>query len=207
MKSFVIVFVICLSCSAYGDDKKPAKAIAVLGLSDTVHGNITFSQPSCTEAVFIQIEIVGLTPGKHGFHVHEKGDLSGGCLSTGGHYNPDKVNHAARESADRHVGDLGNVEANANGIVSTSYSDTVINLFGARSIIGRAIVLHSGEDDLGLTDHPDSKKTGNAGGRLACGIIGILEPSDEEWPCSNGSPHLGVASLLLIVVAIVGYRF
>lgn len=94
--------------------------------------------------------------------------------STGGHYNPDKVNHASRESAVRHVGDLGNVEANANGVVSTSYSDNVINLFGSRSVIGRGVVLHAEEDDLGLTDHPDSKKTGNAGGRLACGVIGIL---------------------------------
>ena len=74
----------------------------------------------------------------------------------------------------RHVGDLGNVLADGAGRVSTSFSDSVISLFGARSIIGRAIVLHGEEDDLGLTDHPDSHKTGNAGGRVACGIIGIL---------------------------------
>lgn len=94
--------------------------------------------------------------------------------STGGHYNPDKVNHGARESPVRHVGDLGNVEANENGVVSTSYSDNVMSLFGLQSVIGRAVVVHSAEDDLGSTDHPDSKKTGNAGGRLACGVIGIL---------------------------------
>ncbi|CRL04705.1 CLUMA_CG017768, isoform D [Clunio marinus] len=175
MKSLVIIFVICLSCCAYGEDNKPAKAIAVLGFSDKVFGNVTFSQPSCHEAVFIQIAIVGLTPGKHGFHVHEKGDLSGGCVSTGGHYNPDKLKHGAREDSDRHVGDLGNVVADQTGTVSTSYSDNVITLFGSRSIIGRAIVVHAAEDDLGRTDHPDSHKTGNAGGRLACGIIGILK--------------------------------
>lgn len=94
--------------------------------------------------------------------------------STGGHYNPDKVNHGSRDDSVRHVGDLGNVMADANGVVSTSYSDTVITLFGSRSIIGRAIVLHAAEDDLGKTDHPDSHKTGNAGGRVACGIIGVL---------------------------------
>jgi len=174
MKSLVIAFVICLSCSAYGDDKKPAKAIAVLGFSDKVFGNVTFSQPSCTDAVFIQVDIVGLTPGKHGFHVHEKGDLSGGCVSTGGHYNPDKLKHGAREDSVRHVGDLGNVVADEHGVVATSFSDNVTTLFGSRSIIGRAIVVHTGEDDLGQTDHPDSHKTGNAGGRAACGIIGIL---------------------------------
>lgn len=74
----------------------------------------------------------------------------------------------------RHVGDFGNVLADENGRVSTSFSDKVVTLFGARSIIGRAIVVHSDEDDLGKTNHPDSHKTGNAGGRVACGIIGIL---------------------------------
>jgi len=69
---------------------------------------------------------------------------------------------------------LGNVDANAAGVVSTAFSDNLITLFGARSIIGRAIVLHADEDDLGLTDNADSLKTGNAGARLACGIIGIL---------------------------------
>jgi hypothetical protein len=94
--------------------------------------------------------------------------------STGGHYNPDRLNHGARDAQVRHVGDLGNVVADESGRVSTSFSDNVITLFGGRSIIGRAIVVHADEDDLGLTDHSDSHKTGNAGGRVTCGIIGIL---------------------------------
>lgn len=96
------------------------------------------------------------------------------CRSTGSHYNPDRLHHGAREDQVRHVGDLGNVLADETGKVSTSFSDSVITLFGARSVIGRAVVVHSDEDDLGKTDHPDSHKTGNAGGRVACGIIGIL---------------------------------
>lgn len=84
------------------------------------------------------------------------------------------MNHGAREAQIRHVGDLGNVIADENGRVSTSFSDSVITLYGARSIIGRAVVVHTEEDDLGLTDHPDSHKTGNAGGRVACGVVGIL---------------------------------
>lgn len=108
------------------------------------------------------------------------------------------MKHGARESAVRHVGDLGNVVADNNGIVSTSYSDNLITLYGSRSIIGRAVVVHAAEDDLGITDHPDSTKTGefsfvncasssprnslffsipqigNAGGRVACGVIGVL---------------------------------
>lgn len=72
------------------------------------------------------------------------------------------------------MGDLGNVLADQSGRVSTSFSDQVITLYGARSIIGRAIVVHNDEDDLGKSDHPDSHKTGNAGGRVSCGVIGIL---------------------------------
>lgn len=83
------------------------------------------------------------------------------------------MKHGGPEDQIRHVGDLGNVVADSNGIVSTIFSDSVISLFGAKSIIGRAIVLHAEVDDLGKTDHPDSTKTGNAGGRLACGVIGI----------------------------------
>lgn len=75
-------------------------------------------------------------------------------------FNADKLKHGARESAVRHVGDLGNVVADNNGIVSTSFSDDIITLYGSRSIIGRAVVVHAAEDDLGITDHPDSTKTG-----------------------------------------------
>lgn len=70
---------------------KPLKAIAIIS-GDGVNGNVTFTQNGCGEAVLIEVSIIGLQPGDHGFHIHEKGDLSNGCLSTGGHYNPDKVN-------------------------------------------------------------------------------------------------------------------
>ncbi|XP_053689934.1 uncharacterized protein LOC128738652 [Sabethes cyaneus] len=150
------------------------KAFAFLQGTSGVTGNVTLSQPSCTEPVFIEVNVIGLTPGKHGFHVHEKGDLSDGCASTGGHYNPDKVTHGAPDDQVRHVGDLGNILADENGIAKTSFSDTVVSLYGTRSVVGRAIVVHSGVDDFGKTNHPDSLKTGNAGGRVVCGVIGIL---------------------------------
>lgn len=67
------------------------KAIAVINGPNGVYGNVTFSQNSCGEPVLIEVSILGLSPGEHGFHIHEKGDLSNGCASTGGHYNPDKV--------------------------------------------------------------------------------------------------------------------
>lgn len=151
------------------------RAIAVIRGNEGVAGNITFSQSSCTEpGVYVEVSIIGLKPGSHGFHVHEKGDLSDGCLSTGGHYNPDRLAHGAPQDHIRHVGDLGNIVADQAGVARTSFTDQVISLFGARSIIGRGVVVHAEIDDFGKTDHPDSQKTGNAGGRVGCGVIGIL---------------------------------
>ncbi|XP_037946538.1 extracellular superoxide dismutase [Cu-Zn] isoform X3 [Teleopsis dalmanni] len=171
----VIVAALALCVVAVRAEKiAPIQAIAYLddpaGVSQ-VKGNITFTQNACGENVYIRIYVTGLTPGKHGFHVHEKGDLTNGCLSTGGHYNPEKVDHAAPNDEVRHVGDLGNIEANEYGVVDTMLTDHVISLSGKRAVIGRGIVIHSDADDLGKTNHPDSKKTGNAGSRVACGII------------------------------------
>lgn len=94
--------------------------------------------------------------------------------STGGHFNPDQFPHGGPLDHYRHVGDLGNVFADPNGIVSTQFTDSVISLYGDRSIIGRAIVVHAAEDDLGKAGDSGSVTTGNAGARLACGVIGIL---------------------------------
>lgn len=139
------------------------------------------------------MNITGLVEGDHGFHVHEKGDLTGGCLTLGAHYNPDKVkfnfkwiiqwfndvnpkqlDHGAPKDEIRHVGDLGNVRADSTGIAKTIFSDSLISLVGPRSIMGRGVIVHQDVDDLGKGGHPDSLKTGNAGGRAACGVIGYL---------------------------------
>lgn len=84
------------------------------------------------------------------------------------------MDHGAPKDEIRHVGDLGNIRANEHGWAATKFSDQVITLAGLRSIIGRAVVVHSGVDDFGKSAHPDSKKTGNAGGRAGCGVIGIM---------------------------------
>ncbi|EAA09396.4 superoxide dismutase [Cu-Zn], chloroplastic [Anopheles arabiensis] len=194
----VLIALSTVLCVVLAKDQ-PRKAIVYLQGTSGVSGNVTISQPSCTEPVFIDINVVGLTPGKHGFHIHEKGDLTDGCASTGGHYNPDKVSHGAPNDQVRHVGDLGNIAADENGIAKTSYSDTVVSLYGARSVIGRAIVIHAEVDDLGKTNHPDSLKTGNAGGRVACGVIGILEPFDEpDSECSSGQQGLLPAAVTVV---------
>ena len=95
--------------------------------------------------------ITGLTPGKHGLHVHEFGDTTNGCMSTGPHFNPNNMDHGAPTDKIRHAGDLGNVEATAGGCDFT-IEDMQIPLSGANSIIGRAFVIHELEDDLGRGD-------------------------------------------------------
>ena len=117
-------------------------------------------------------DITGLAPGKHGLHVHEFGDTTNGCMSTGPHFNPNKMTHGAPTDAVRHAGDLGNVIADAGGCKFT-IKDMQIPLSGANSIVGRAFVIHELEDDLGKGDNSEigtqgktSSTTGNAGARL-----------------------------------------
>uniref|UniRef100_UPI00193A57D4 superoxide dismutase [Cu-Zn] 2-like n=1 Tax=Styela clava TaxID=7725 RepID=UPI00193A57D4 len=119
--------------------------------------------------------VEGLKAGKHGFHVHEFGDFSQGCISTGGHFNPNLREHAGPADVDRHVGDLGNIIAEENGQAVVDITDSQVTLCGANSVIGRAIVVHADEDDLGRGKFDDSKTTGHAGARLACGVIGITK--------------------------------
>ncbi|WVZ56927.1 hypothetical protein U9M48_007391, partial [Paspalum notatum var. saurae] len=117
--------------------------------------------------------VSGLKPGLHGFHVHALGDTTNGCMSTGPHYNPAGKEHGAPEDEIRHAGDLGNVTAGADGVANINVTDSQIPLTGPNSIIGRAVVVHADPDDLGKGGHELSKSTGNAGGRVACGIIGL----------------------------------
>ncbi|AQL06659.1 superoxide dismutase [Cu-Zn] 4A isoform X2 [Zea mays] len=91
----------------------------------------------------------------------------------GPHYNPASKEHGAPEDENRHAGDLGNVTAGADGVANINVTDSQIPLTGPNSIIGRAVVVHADPDDLGKGGHELSKSTGNAGGRVACGIIGL----------------------------------
>ena len=104
------------------------------------------------------------------------GNLSQGCVTAGPHWNPDACTHGGPGRAVRHHGDLGNIEAGENNIGTISTSDERIMLYGPNSIIGRSMVCHSGIDDLGDGGNEESLKTGNAGGRVACGVIGLSGP-------------------------------
>ena len=136
--------------------------------SDDVKGTILLMQSPGTPTL-IKGTITGLTPGAHGFHIHEFGDMSKGCETMGGHYNPDNVNHG--DLNEGHVGDLGNIVAGEDGKADFSIRAHRVDLIGDRSVVGRGIVVHADPDDLGKGGDEESLKTGNAGDRLACGVI------------------------------------
>jgi len=149
-----------------------AAKIAKCKLEGSVEGIITFVQEG-DGPTKVTGEVKGLAPGNHGFHVHQFGDVSTGCGSTGGHFNPAGKQHGGPTMDNRHAGDLGNIVADANGTAVVDITDAQVPLSGDNSVIGRAIVVHAGEDDLGQGGFEDSLTTGHAGGRLACGVIGL----------------------------------
>ncbi|XP_054791700.1 superoxide dismutase [Cu-Zn], chloroplastic [Prosopis cineraria] len=148
------------------------KAVAVLKGNSAVEGVVTLTQED-NGPTTVNVRVTGLTPGPHGFHLHEYGDTTNGCISTGAHFNPKNMTHGAPEDEIRHAGDLGNIVANADGIAEATITDNQIPLSGPNSVVGRAFVVHELEDDLGKGGHELSLTTGNAGGRLACGVVGL----------------------------------
>ncbi|XP_046848400.1 superoxide dismutase [Cu-Zn]-like [Xenia sp. Carnegie-2017] len=150
----------------------PVKAVCVLR-GETIKGTINFLQESPESECMITGSVDGLSEGLHGFHIHQFGDYTNGCTSAGGHFNPFQKNHGGPADSERHVGDLGNIDADGNGLAKIDIKDRLVTLCGEHSVIGRSIVVHAGTDDLGKGGHDDSLKTGHAGGRLGCGVIGI----------------------------------
>ncbi|KAL1192959.1 Superoxide dismutase [Cu-Zn] 1 [Cardamine amara subsp. amara] len=148
------------------------KGVVVLNSSEGVEGTIFFTQEG-EGATTVTGTVSGLKPGLHGFHVHALGDTTNGCMSTGPHFNPAGKTHGAPEDANRHAGDLGNIVVGDDGTATFTITDCQIPLTGPNSIVGRAVVVHADPDDLGKGGHELSASTGNAGGRIACGIIGL----------------------------------
>lgn len=151
--------------------EEPTKAIAVLHPTkgNSVEGVVTFTKSG--DEIKIVADVTGLTPGKHGFHIHEYGDCSSpDGKAAGGHFNPTNSPHAGHDAAPRHEGDLGNLEADSSGKAHLELTDKIMTMSGEKSIIGRGVIVHEKEDDL------KSQPVGNAGGRLACGVIGIAKP-------------------------------
>tara|TARA_B100000575_G_C22891695_1_gene518909 strand:+ start:297 stop:776 length:480 start_codon:yes stop_codon:yes gene_type:complete len=151
--------------------KNSIEAICVIN-QNNIKGTIIFKENHIKKNIDIIINLSGLTPGLHGFHIHEYGDLREGCASLCNHYNPKNKKHGGPNDKERHMGDLGNIKVNNKGICKTKFSDKIIKLRGKYNIIGRSVIIHEDEDDLGKGGHKDSCTTGHAGSRIACGIIG-----------------------------------
>ena len=149
----------------------PIQAIAVFN-DPKIKGTVRFTESGSD--ILIDINITGLTPNHlHGFHVHEKGDLTDHCTSLCAHFNPYGKTHGCPGMTNRHVGDLGNIKADRSGIARYQMRDNIIKLRGSKSnIIGRGLVIHEDTDDCGQGGDEESLKTGNAGKRIACAIIG-----------------------------------
>jgi Cu-Zn family superoxide dismutase len=154
--------------------EKPAEvnhAIAVLhpGKAGKVGGTIHFHKRA--GGVHVMGTVTGLAAGAHGFHVHEFGDCSAADFtSAGSHFNPTHEPHGAPDAAKRHEGDMGNIQAGADGTARVDYTDSRLDFEGDDSILGRAVIVHEKADDL------KTQPTGDAGGRLACGVIGVAKP-------------------------------
>jgi Cu-Zn family superoxide dismutase len=152
------------------DESTSAKAVAELAPTQGQQAKGTVTIERKTSGVEVAVQLEGLKPGMHGFHVHEKGDCSApDAKSAGEHFNPTGQPHAARDAAARHLGDLGNVEADASGKVQIKLVDTKLRLEGPESIVGKALIVHEKADDY--TTQP----SGNAGARLACGVVKVAK--------------------------------
>jgi Cu-Zn family superoxide dismutase len=155
--------------------KQTIKAVAVF--QGKIKGRVYFIEDLKNDRVIIDIQIEGLKKNsKHGFHVHECGDVSDQCESMCAHFNPYGKDHGGPLSKERHVGDLGNLEADSRGIAHGIMVDDHIKLRGTKAnIIGRGLIIHADEDDLGLGGEKDSLVTGHAGKRIACAVIGYAK--------------------------------
>ena len=152
---------------------KPVYAISVF--NDTIKGTVKFSEDVTHNRVKIDLNINGLLPNSlHGFHVHEAGDLTDKCTSMCAHFNPYGNTHGCPGMTKRHVGDLGNIKTNNKGEAKYTFYDNIIKLRGTKcNIIGRGLIIHEDEDDCGKGGNAESLKTGNAGKRIACAVIGF----------------------------------
>ena len=131
---------------------------------NTTAGTVTFTQKG--DKVSVTANVSGLSPGSHGFHIHEKGDCSAGDgMSAGGHFNPTGKPHGDPTTADHHAGDMPQLVADASGKATLTADLTPMTIGGSNDIVGKAVIVHKDADDF------KTQPTGNSGARVACGVI------------------------------------
>lgn len=172
MKSVWILICGCVllaACSGNSNifsKKQSATAILAPTKGNSVSGTVNFTQKG--DVVLVEAKVNGLKPnGTNGIHVHEKGNCSAAdASSAGAHFNPSSSAHGGPSGTPRHGGDLGNLKADANGYAQLSLEVAGISLgTDPSSIIGRAVIVHAGADDL------KTAPAGNSGARVACGLV------------------------------------
>jgi Cu-Zn family superoxide dismutase len=152
--------------------RQPTEHRAVAVLLQQVTGVVHFR--STQDALTVVYDIRGLSDGLHGLHVHECGDMTRGCESACAHFNPRACDHGGAHSRVRHAGDLGNIASTGGRATgSVTVRGLNVNPRSKLSVVGRCLIVHAGEDDLGQGGDVESRKTGNSGARVGCAVIGI----------------------------------
>jgi Cu-Zn family superoxide dismutase len=169
MASAAVLLAACAAPPAAPD--RTASATLEGRSGSAVTGVVTFS--SRGDKLFVDARVSGLTPGEHGFHVHEVGDCSAAdATSAKGHFNPAGKSHGHHGGAERHAGDMPNLRADASGSASYAGELSMLSLGGdANGIVGRSVVIHADPDDY------KSQPAGNSGKRVACGVIRASAPA------------------------------
>lgn len=155
-----------LGCASTASDSGPKASAAIEGRSgSSLSGTATFSQKG--GVVHLVVDVTGAPEGTHAVHLHEKGDCSApDATSAGGHFNPGHMKHGAPDASEHHAGDFGNMSVGADGHGHLELDTTMLTVAaGENSVVGRGIVIHAKADDM--TTQP----TGNAGGRIGCGVV------------------------------------
>jgi superoxide dismutase, Cu-Zn family len=166
-KSCAATAVVLLAACQSITPQEPLRATAALQATkgSKAFGEATFEEVDGRVRVIVFTQ--GLAPGEHGFHIHEAGDCSSGDgMSAGGHFNPHGKPHGPPSNAERHAGDLPALNAGKDGRAKLDVAVDIITLRpGPASIIGRGLIIHADPDDY------KTQPTGNAGARIACGVI------------------------------------
>lgn len=140
-----------------------------------IKGELIFTQGE-DNLVVIKGTVRGMPAGKYALNIYENGHIGNDCQSLGEHFNPDNNDHGHHHDENRHAGDIDNIIFDENKTSNVKITDHLISLReeSRYNVVGRGIAVHERADDHGRTEHPDSKRTGNAGKPLSCGVIGRL---------------------------------